>query len=247
MKKVYHLPYQIDPDKNRNHYYETLWKIRALDLLQKHEPELSGLELLDYGCGRGETLDLAGRRGMRVRGVDLDPECVSLASAYGKCEVLNPDDPVGQIGAKSVDVVACFHVLEHVPSPVTTLSHLARIARKYVLLAVPNLRTIPDFLRPRRNVFRVNEGHLQSWDYAHLLNLAENHCGLRHVDWGFDQVKIPMVSSSLCRFFGQKAAIRLETGIFLRLFPYQATSIIGLFKMREDDGDRDGGDAGEKA
>jgi 2-polyprenyl-3-methyl-5-hydroxy-6-metoxy-1,4-benzoquinol methylase len=33
---------------------------------------------------------------------------------------LNPADPVGQFGPKSFDVISCFHVLEHVPSPVET-------------------------------------------------------------------------------------------------------------------------------
>lgn len=233
MKEIKHLPYQIDPLKNRNHYYETLWKIKALELLAKHQPELSGKTLFDYGCGRGETLDLASKRGMLVSGTDLDPECVRLSSAYGPCKVLDTADPVGQFGRNSSDVVSCFHVLEHVPSPVETLNHLREIAREYVLLAVPNLRTVPDLLRPKRNVFGVNDGHLQSWDYAHLLNLAEKHCGLEHVDWGFDQVKLPMLSTSLCRYFGQKAAIYFETGLFLKLFPYQATSIIALFRVKK--------------
>src|SRR5262245_29325917 len=45
-----HLPYEIDPSKNRSAFYENYWKKVALDLLLKHcQP--AGQTLLDYGCG----------------------------------------------------------------------------------------------------------------------------------------------------------------------------------------------------
>jgi hypothetical protein len=231
MNKIKHLPYQIDPDKNRNAYYETLWKEKALELLAKHEPELNGWNLLDYGSGRGETLMLAAKLGMRVKGTDLDPECVRLSSAFGESVELDVADPVAQLGRKAYDVVTCFHVLEHVPSPVATLGHLTQMARRYVLLAVPNGCMMPDLLRPRRNVYEINEGHLQNWDHSHLLNLAERHCGLKLVEWTFDHVKLPIFSNQICKRCGQKAAIYFETGLFKRLFPFQSTSIIGLFRV----------------
>jgi hypothetical protein len=37
-----HLPYTIDTRTNRFHYYETLWKETALDLLARYEPQLEG-------------------------------------------------------------------------------------------------------------------------------------------------------------------------------------------------------------
>jgi SAM-dependent methyltransferase len=231
MSNVSHLPYQIDPDSNRNHYYETLWKIRALELLTEKAGNQAGKVLLDYGCGRGETMDLAKKQGMTVRGTDMDPECVRLASEYGPCEVLDLADPVAQFGEKAADVVACFHVLEHVPCPVETMNQLRRLSRKHLLLAVPNLRLIPDLLRKDRNVFAINEGHLQSWDHSHFLNLAERHCGMKHLAWTFDHVKIPILSNLICNRLGQKAAVKYETGLFRNLFPYQSNSIIGLFEV----------------
>jgi hypothetical protein len=90
---------------------------------------------------------------------------------------------------------------------------------------------MPDLLRPRRNVHEINEGHLQNWDHSHLLNLAERHCGLKLVEWTFDHVKIPIFSNQICKRCGQKAAIYFETGLFKRLFPFQSTSIIGLFRV----------------
>lgn len=226
-----HLPYQIDPSANRFHYYENLWKEVALGLLKKNV-DVQGKTLLDYGCGRGETLRLCFDAGMTVTGTDTDPECVRIASAHGKAVVLNPENPVGQFGAKSFDVISCFHVLEHVPSPVTTLRELSQIARSHVVLAVPNLRFLYWMFARRFDLSLINEGHLQGWDHWHFRNLAERHCGLELVEWGSDATILPVLSEATNRFLGTKMAIRLETGLFKRMFPYQCFSVIGLFRVK---------------
>lgn len=40
-------------------------------------------EVLDIGCGRGEFLDLLGSRGIRARGIDVNPEMVEVCRARG--------------------------------------------------------------------------------------------------------------------------------------------------------------------
>jgi SAM-dependent methyltransferase len=224
-----HLPYEIDPAKYRFHYYETLWKEVALGLLRKHY-DIRGKTLLDYGCGRGEALALYGAAGMLVTGADTDPECVRIAAQHGKAVRLDPADPIGQFGEKSFDVISCFHVLEHVPSPVQTLNQLRRIARSYVVLAVPNLRFLNWLFHRKFELNFVNEGHLQGWDHWHFRNLAERHCGLALVEWGSDATILPLLSESAMRLFGPRITTRLETGIFRKVFPYHCFSIIGLFR-----------------
>lgn len=223
-----HLPYRIDENQNRNHYYETYWKVLALDLLARHEADLKGMSLLDFGSGRGETMKLAAGRGMSVCGTDIDPECVRLSSEFGSASILDVDDPLGQFGENSVDVVTCFHVLEHVPCPVETLSILSKIARKHVLLAVPNLSRFHDLLRPSRWVESINEGHLQSWDHSHFKNLAEGHCNLKIVEWEHDAVIIPPFSNFLIKIFGEKMAMRFEMGLFRKLHPFASISVLAL-------------------
>jgi SAM-dependent methyltransferase len=225
-----HLPYEIDPSKNRFHYYEILWKRVGLALLQKHY-DVRGKKLLDYGCGRGEALSLFSGAGMAASGTDTDPECVRIASGSGKAVGLNAADPVGQFGPKSFDVISCFHVLEHVPSPVQTLNQLREIARDYLVLAVPNLRYLNWIFHRKFDLSFVNEGHLQGWDHLHFRNLAERHCGLELVEWGTDATILPFLSESTQRLFGQRLTITLETGLFRKLFPYHCLSIIGLFRV----------------
>jgi ubiquinone/menaquinone biosynthesis C-methylase UbiE len=228
-KAVKHLPYTIDENANRFHFYETLWKHRAIELLTNHEPDVSNWSLLDYGCGRGETLRIASELNMKAEGLDVDPQCVEIARAHGKAELLmlQPEGP--SLPPKSFDVITCFHVLEHVDNPKQVLSALARTAKRYVIIAVPNLQKIPNFRKPGQAPLEVNEGHLQSWDHAHLRNLAERHCGLRHVAWAYDATVVPVASELIKRLFGERALIRVETGLFRKLFPYWGHSIIGLF------------------
>jgi hypothetical protein len=230
MTTIKHLPYTVDEESNRYHYYENLWKRVALDLLREYAGDIKGWTLLDYGCGRGETMDYAARMGMIPMGLDSDPKCVELASKYGKADVLNIDEPADQVEPSSVDVVACFHVLEHVENPKEVLTMLARAATEFVLTAVPNLQRIPNLRKPRTAPAECNSGHLQSWDHATFRNLAETHCGLELVAWGYDATIVPVASETVRRLFGNKALIRLETGLFRRLFPYWGLSVIALLR-----------------
>lgn len=228
--RVQHLPYEINPAENRYHYYENLWKRVGLELLKKHT-ETSGKTLLDYGCGRGETLEIYSSAGMNVTGTDTDPECVRLASRFGNAVVLDPANPLRQFGPKSFDVVTCFHVLEHVPNPRDTLQALSAIARDYLVLAVPNLRFLYWTFHRNFDINMINEGHLQSWDHWHFRNLAERHCGLELVEWGTDATILPF-SDTMQRLFGQKFLVKLETGIFRKIFPYHGISVLGLFRPK---------------
>ena len=228
---VCHLPYALDETRNRAHFYENHWKRVALNLLLRHCSP-AGLSLLDYGCGRGETLDYFGAAGFRATGTDVDVECVRLAGRFGDAVDLRPEAPVEQFGEGSFDVVTCFHVLEHVPCPVQTMTALRRIARRYVVLAVPNLRQLCWLFARQITLDRVNEGHLQSWDHWHLRNLAERHCGLELVEWGHDATMLPLLSPLVERCLGMRAAIWVETGPFRRIFPFHGISVIGLFRVQ---------------
>jgi SAM-dependent methyltransferase len=224
-----HLPYELRPTEDRSHYYETHWKHVSLALLLKYCPA-HGQSVLDYGSGRGETLQIFGNAGFKIAGADVDPECVKLSRQFGEAMILDPEDPVGQFGRRSFDIVTCFHVLEHVENPRKTLNELRQIAREYVVLAVPNLRYLNRMFARNIDVAVVNEGHLQSWDHWHLRSLAERHCGLELVDWGFDATRLPLLGDIAAKLFGQRAAIALETGLFRRLFPFHGISVIGLFR-----------------
>lgn len=225
-----HLPYQINESENRFHFYETYWKMCGLKLLEKHFPYPKVQSILDFGCGRGEVAEIYAKKGYEVTGTDADHECVRISGQNGKSVVLDTIDPLTQFGENSFDAVVCYHVLEHVPSPVETIQILSKIARKAVIIAVPNLQTLTGLFRkdPRRSP--VNEGHLQSWDHAHFLNLAERHGNLELIEWGFDTTILPVFNRFGPTLLGQSGMIKLETGLFPKLFPYHGLSVLGIFK-----------------
>lgn len=189
--------------------------------------------VLDYGTGRGEALQIFSEAGYKMLGTDTDSQCVEIASEYGEAVPLNIEDPVAQFGEKSHDVVICFHVLEHVPNPREVASQLSKIARKAVVVAVPNLSTLVGLFRRRVKPETVNEGHLQSWDHAHFQSLMERHCGLELIEWGFDATILPVFNRVGPNLLGNKGMIWLETGCFRKLFPFHGLSVLGIFRPKD--------------
>jgi len=95
-------------------------------------------------------------------------------------------------------------------------------------------RGLHDLIRTRSHWdCSINEGHLQSWDHSHFRNLAERHCGLKILKWGFDTVLIPPFSMLVERLFGSNAALWCETGPFKKLFPFASLSVIALMEPVE--------------
>ena len=172
----------------------------------------------------------ASNMGMQVKGLDIDPECVRIASQFGEAALLDPHQPALQVPEKSFDAIACFHVLEHVDNPKAVLTLLGKGARKFVLVAVPNLARFPNLRRPRKKPEYVNQGHLQSWDHDHFKTLSEVHCGLEVVAWGFDATIIPPLSEISRRLFGETITIFLETKVFRFLYPFLCISVIALLR-----------------
>ena len=224
--EIRHLPYDLATVDRRAAYYESYWKKVALGLLEKHYA-VEGKTILDYGCGRGEAIELFKNHGLEAAGADMDPECVRIASEHGDVSVLDGSPPDEIFGENSFDVVACFHVLEHVPEPMRTLQGL-----DYVILAVPNLQKTDRIHKREIKRGIVNNGHLQGWDHWHFLNLAEQHCDLELVEWGYDATVLPVISHWIYRIFGLRAVLWMETKFFRWLMPNQGISIIGIFKPK---------------
>jgi len=103
-----------------------------------------GPDVLEVGCGTGEFLAAASDAGHRVTGLDLSQEAVTYARRRHpgldvRCATLDSDD----LRPESFDVVAGFHVLEHVADPVGLLRQMTRLLRPggLVYVRVPNLDT----------------------------------------------------------------------------------------------------------
>jgi SAM-dependent methyltransferase len=117
--------------------------------------------LLDVGCGRGYFLRRLQERaefdGVRLLGCDLRDHADLGRAGYvvGAAERL-------PMRNRSVDVVTCFHTLEHVRWPDVVVAELARIAARKLVLVVP-----------RQKYFRYTfDLHLQFFPTAEALESA---------------------------------------------------------------------------
>ena len=83
--------------------------------LQSYLPFFDGAgDVLDVGCGRGEFLDLLRERGVRARGIDLNPEMVQVCIARG-LDVTHADAVgyLSTVGDGTVGGIFAAQVVEH--------------------------------------------------------------------------------------------------------------------------------------
>lgn len=102
---------------------------------------ISGKRVLDFGCGAGDFLELAKEKSASVCGVELQQDYVDFLNQKGiPCHT-----SLDEIDDNSIDVCVSFHVLEHLPDPITTLSLLKQkiVSGGYLIVEVPHAR---DFL-----------------------------------------------------------------------------------------------------
>jgi SAM-dependent methyltransferase len=118
---------------NRRYHMERL--CRAVEQVKRQG------QLLDVGCATGNFLEGMRRRGnWRVCGVEVNEEAVRYARERFGLEVFQ-----GELGAagypeRSFDVVTLWNVLEHLYSPLDTLSEIRRLLKEdgVLVLSVPN-------------------------------------------------------------------------------------------------------------
>jgi 2-polyprenyl-3-methyl-5-hydroxy-6-metoxy-1,4-benzoquinol methylase len=107
------------------------------ELFTRAAPE----SVLDVGCGEGIlTEQWAGAAG-RVVGIDLDdPKLAAEWAARARPNLTFQAVPPGDLPfeAGEFDLAAAIEVLEHVPEPERTVSEMARVARRHLLVSVPH-------------------------------------------------------------------------------------------------------------
>ena len=100
------------------------------------------LNILDVGCGAGDNARILQLRGCTVYGLTLSDEEASLARPFCKdVFVRNAEFEDVDLQDKSLDVIICSHVLEHMIQPAATLTRLCRYLKDdgHVVIALPNM------------------------------------------------------------------------------------------------------------
>jgi ubiquinone/menaquinone biosynthesis C-methylase UbiE len=178
-RRVWHMS-----DEEYDSFYSALNSISRRRQTDINEASLRRIEreidagtsnLLDVGCGRGYLVHYLRHRHPDVAFLATDifsshPELDGVSYRKAHAEDL-------PFESKSIDVVTCCHVIEHLKDPGAAVAELKRVAKKKLIVAVPQQR--PYF-------FTLDE-HIQFFQYAEqltqLIGLTEFSCELIDGDW----------------------------------------------------------------
>lgn len=112
---------------------------------------LSGLSVLDIGCGGGLVCEPLARLGAEVTGIDPSPETIAAARTHAAAQELSIDYEVGRIEdlvatGRQFDGVTCLEVVEHVPDVGQFLETAAKLVRPGGLMLLSTLnRTLKSY------------------------------------------------------------------------------------------------------
>ena len=151
--------------------------------LQRLFTQAAPESVLDVGCGEGVlTFQWAEQLGDRpVLGIDLaDPKLQAEWETRRRPNLEFRELPAESLPFpdRSFDLAAAIEVLEHVPDPEATMSEMARVAVRHLLVSVPR-EPLWRALNVARGAYVRNlgntPGHVNHWSKRDFIRLAERH------------------------------------------------------------------------
>jgi 2-polyprenyl-3-methyl-5-hydroxy-6-metoxy-1,4-benzoquinol methylase len=140
------------------------WLERAWPSLGTGELPRHG-RLLEIGCATGRFLARARERGWSVAGVEPEREYSEFGRRQDGLEIRTGFAEDVALTPASFDLIACLHVVEHVPHPVKFLEIARTLLRPggHLYVVVPNLRQ-----------YDVSARHPELFDLLHLFAFSRN-------------------------------------------------------------------------
>jgi len=139
------------------------------NLLLEQTKQLHPDSVLDVGAGEGFTLEMFRKNKIvkKLEGIEYMDDALALAKKlHPQVEIKKGDIYKLPYNSNSFDLIICTEVLEHLEYPKKALAELKRVAKKYLILSVPNepLFTIQRVLRGK-NVLKLgaHPEHIQHW------------------------------------------------------------------------------------
>jgi 2-polyprenyl-3-methyl-5-hydroxy-6-metoxy-1,4-benzoquinol methylase len=156
------------------------WLERAWPSLGDGELSRQG-RLLEIGCATGRFLTHVRDRGWSVAGVEPEREYSEFGRREYGLEIHTGFIEDVALTPASFDVIACLHVVEHVPDPVKFLALARTLLRPggSLYIAVPNLRQ-----------YDVSARHPELFDLLHLFAFSRNSLTRALRTAGFEPVVI---------------------------------------------------------
>lgn len=110
----------------------------VVDYVRKY----AGGRILDMGCGTGAYMKRLISCGYDCEGIETNQEYVDRCLNDGlKVQLMSAQEV--QFSQNSFDTVMMIEVLEHLQEPLAALQQAFRVAKKNVLISVPNIDVLP--------------------------------------------------------------------------------------------------------
>jgi predicted O-methyltransferase YrrM len=159
-----------------------------------------GMRCLDVGCGIGAvTLRMAQAvgRGGRVVGLDIDRECLSLASEEAR-----------RLGLRvAYDLVFGRFILTHLRQPETALAGMARAVRPAGVVAIEDIQFAGHFCYPPCAAF---DRYVALYQQVVQRKGGDPNIGPRLleilIDAGLEEVTLEVIQPTFCRGEGKQIA-----------------------------------------
>jgi len=155
-------------------WYAEIGQVIYSHLLTDFCRQHAGKRLLDFGCATGSYCLELKRFGFECVGVDINEEYIKIAQQKGVEAYLIKD--YLPFDDDSFDTVIMFEVLEHVQDSNRILKEAKRVAKKNILITVPNCADF-ETLRNHRLTYEhfLDLDHINFFTRKDLENLLCNH------------------------------------------------------------------------
>lgn len=137
----------------------------------------------ELGCGLGETTIAVSKAGFEAWGVEESRNAISyLKKKYPKIHWICNRLEAFLNSNKRFDIIALFHVLEHIPNPQKLIPHLSKSLKKYgyMVIEVPDVKGGLAYLRGKKWEYWLTH-HVNYFSLNSLKRLLEPH-GFRLVE-----------------------------------------------------------------
>jgi len=109
-------------------------------IVDKYLPGISGLRIVDVGCGHGQVINYCRSRGANVIGIDFAMNALLQAQSFSSDHLIQANGASLPLATSEVDAVLSFEALEHFPNQEKALAEMHRVLKDNgkLIISTPN-------------------------------------------------------------------------------------------------------------